>query len=243
MNRRSAAVVEGELEARRLTLSFLWYKRTFALFPDFSFCRYDGAELRHSATITHSTTVSKLGSREFVLTFAQPELRYHIRAATCDERDRWVAALQNFINRASAAALSQAAAVPSSGPRPPPSSSPASPSPAVNFATEWLDESGCVCPKTVDYASQCPKGHALVAFTDDGGGASAPRLLCRVCHTFTERDRASQWLVCCASGCCEGYAVCGGCVSALQQPPAAAAGGDDFPSLVSSMKRCRPSRD
>ncbi len=108
----TAAVLEGELEARRLTLSFLWYKRTFALFPDFTFSRYDGAELCHSTAITHSTTVSKLGRREFVLTFAQLELRYHIRAATCDERDRWVAALQSFINRASAAALSPAAAAP-----------------------------------------------------------------------------------------------------------------------------------
>jgi hypothetical protein len=123
-----------------------------------------------------------------------------------------------------------------------PSSS--SPGPVVNFATEWLDESGCVCPKTVDYASQCPKGHALVPFTDVGSGASALCLLCRVCHMFTERGCASQWLVCCASGCCEGYTVCSGCVSALQQAPAAAAVvGDDFPTLVSSMKRCRPSRD
>ena len=40
----------------------------------------------------------------------------------------------------------------------------APPSPAVNVATEWLDELGCVCPKAVDYASQCPKGHSLAPF-------------------------------------------------------------------------------
>ncbi len=34
--------------------------------------------------------------------------------------------------------------------------------PTINFATEWLDDTGCVCPKAVDYASQCHKGHTLV---------------------------------------------------------------------------------
>ena len=28
--------------------------------------------------------------------------------------------------------------------------------PPLNFATEWLDEDGRVCPKNVDYATQCP---------------------------------------------------------------------------------------
>ena len=111
-----------------------------------------------------------------------------------------------------------------------------SPPPALNFATEWLDELGCVCPKAVDYATQCPKGHALVAF--DGGGdagdavAASQRVMCRVCHTLTERNLATRWLTCSVAGCCAGYAVCSGCASALQQPPAAVAGGDDFPSLV-----------
>ena len=113
----------------------------------------------------------------------------------------------------------------------------ASAAPAVNFATEWLDELGCICPKVVDYASQCPKGHALVPFTDAGCRVSAQRVMCRVCHTFTERDDALQWLLCSVTGCCAGYAVCDCCVLALQQAPAAAAGGDDFPSLV-----CVPSR-
>jgi len=153
----------------------------------------------------------------------------------------------------------------------------ASAAPVVNFATEWLDELGCICPKAVDYASQCPKGHVLVIFTGGGGGASALRLMCRICHSFAERGDASQaapkkvpakvaaskkaavprkavakpmttkpaatktrptaakWLVCSAGGCCAGYAVCDCCVRALQQAPAAAAGGDDFPSLVSRM--------
>jgi len=59
----------------------------------------------------------------------------------------------------------------------------APPSPAVNVATEWLDELGCVCPKAVDYASQCPKGHALVPFAGGGCGAAAQRVMCRICHT------------------------------------------------------------
>jgi hypothetical protein len=109
--------------------------------------------------------------------------------------------------------------------------------PTVNFATEWLDENGCVCPKVVDYASQCPKGHPLAPLAGAGCGAAAQRVMCRVCHTSTEREHASQWLACSADGSCAGYAVCDGCVSALQQAPAAAAGGHDFPSLV-----CVPSR-
>jgi hypothetical protein len=56
--------------------------------------------------------------------------------------------------------------------------------PAVNFATEWLDELGCVCPKAVDYASQCPKGHLLVLFAGGGCVASAQRVMCRICHTY-----------------------------------------------------------
>ena len=115
-----------------------------------------------------------------------------------------------------------------------PSASPSTPTvaPAINFATEWLDEHGNVCPKAVDYASQCPKGHGLVALTDAGGGASAHRVMCRVCHSFTERDHAPQWLTCSVTGCCAGYAVCDCCVSALQQAPPAAAGGNHSPSQV-----------
>jgi hypothetical protein len=104
--------------------------------------------------------------------------------------------------------------------------------PTVNFETEWLDELGCVCPKAVDYASQCPKGHTLAPLAGAGCGAAAQRVMCRICHTFTERDDALQWLVCSAEGCCAGYAVCDCCVRALQQAPAAAAGGHDFPLLV-----------
>ena len=227
------------MEARRLTLSFLWKKRVFALYADFSFCRYDGVELRHSAAITQATSVSKQGVREFVLSFVQPELRYHIRATSADQRDCWVAALQSCIARASAPAPLQPVAVPSSSPgscllpSPVPSSSAlAPPLPAVNFATEWLDENGCVCPKAVDYASQCPKGHALVPFAGGGCGASVERVMCRVCHMFSKREHPSQWLACSVSGCCAGYVVCDCCVRTLQHAPAAAAGGDDFPSLV-----------
>jgi hypothetical protein len=109
--------------------------------------------------------------------------------------------------------------------------------PAVNIATEWLDELGCVCPKVVDYASQCPKGHALVPLADGGCGAAAQRVMCRICHTHAESEQAALWLVCSADGSCAGYAVCDGCICALQQAPVAAAGDDDFPSMV-----CVPSR-
>ncbi len=105
--------------------------------------------------------------------------------------------------------------------------------PAVNVAFEWLDEFGCICPKVVDYASQCPKGHALVPFTGGGGGASAQRLLCRVCHTHAESEQAPQWLVCSATGCCAGYAVCNCCVRDLQQTTPADPAGEGFSFQVS----------
>ena len=112
----------------------------------------------------------------------------------------------------------------------------APPTPAVNVATEWLDELGCVCPKAVDYASQCPKGHALVPFAGGGCGAAAQRVMCRICHTCAQSEQAALWLVCSVAGCCAGYAVCDDCVRALHQAPADVAAGEGFSFQVSS--RC-----
>ena len=100
--------------------------------------------------------------------------------------------------------------------------------PAVNVATEWLDELGCVCPKAVDYASQCPKGHLLVPFAGGGCGTSALRVICRICHTCAPSEQAALWLVCSVAGCCAGYTMCDGCVSTLHQAPAAEAAGEGF---------------
>ena len=265
---RDIVLLEGELEAKRLMLRFLWKDRRFVLCSNFTFLRYNGTELRHSAAITAATSVAKAGSREFILTFTQPELRYHIRAASSDERDRWVAALQGSIGRASALALepvvqsrvASASAISSSAPvmaspppvaptamnPPPPPSNPnsppppAPPPPVINFATEWLDECNRICPKTVDYATQCPKGHTLVPFADGSGSAPVQqRVMCRICHGFTEREHACQWLVCSVAGCCAGYVVCDTCASALQQAPAAAAASHDFPSLVRAVAQQR----
>ena len=108
----------------------------------------------------------------------------------------------------------------------------APPSPAVNVATEWLDELGCVCPKAVDYASQCPKGHALVPFAGGGCGAAAQRVMCRICHMCSQSEQAALWLVCSVARCCAVYVVCDGCVSALHQAPAAVAAGEGFSSQV-----------
>jgi hypothetical protein len=99
--------------------------------------------------------------------------------------------------------------------------------PTFNPSTEWLDEHGRICPKAVDYASQCPKGHALVAFTV-GGSASVQRVVCRVCHSFTVHERASQWLTCNVSACCGSYAVCNPCVRSLPQTPSAVSESEGF---------------
>ena len=229
MNPADTVLMEGELESK----SFLWHKRRFVLRSNSTFSRYNGADLRHSAAITDTTSVSVTGSREFVLTFTELELCYRIRAGSSDERDRWVAALQGCIARTSALAHSPVvqsraalAAVISSP------AAPVAPAPAVNFGTEWLDECNRVCPKSVDYATCCPKGHALVQLADGGGNVPAQRLMCRICHEFTERQQALLWMVCSVAGCCGGYTVCDTCVSALQQAPAAAAASHDSPSLV-----------
>jgi hypothetical protein len=115
--------------------------------------------------------------------------------------------------------------------------SPAPHPPAINFATEWLDEDGRVCPKNVDYATQCPKGHALVPL--DGGGvpqaqqASGAEVMCRVCHASTPRQHACNWLVCSVAGCCGGYSVCAACVVLLAcSRKAVAASSDDFCMMV-----------
>ena len=88
--------------------------------------------------------------------------------------------------------------------------------PPLNFATEWLDEDGRVCPQNVDYATQCPKGHDLVPLGGgDGAQASGANVMCRVCHASTPRQHAREWLVCSVAGCCGGYAVCAACVVLL----------------------------
>ncbi len=108
--------------------------------------------------------------------------------------------------------------------------------PAIDFATEWLDELGRVCPKNVDYAAQCPKGHALAPFDSSSEPpAQQPSdadVICRVCHGSTQRWYARGWLTCSVEGCCGGYAVCAGCASALDGADAEAAADADFPLEV-----------
>jgi hypothetical protein len=110
----------------------------------------------------------------------------------------------------------------------------------IDFATHWLDEEGIIRPKEVYYATQCPKGHALVALADSGCSPAQQPLICRVCHTsaVTEQE-ASEWLACSVTRCCAGYLVCGCCIRQLQQPPAAAADGHGFVSLVRAAAQLR----
>ena len=112
--------------------------------------------------------------------------------------------------------------------------------PAINFATDWLDELGCVCPKNVDYATQCPKGHALAPFDASGEPpAKQPsdrEIICRACHGSTQRQLVCGWLTCSVAGCCAGYAVCAACVIALGcAPKSAAASTDNFCMMVMAL--------
>jgi hypothetical protein len=130
---------------------------------------------------------------------------------------------------------SASAGIPSSA------SSSALPPPSINcynFATEWLDEDGRVCPKNVDYATQCPKGHDLAPCVCSGSPqaqqpSDADDLICRVCHGSTQRRHAYDWLVCSVAACCGGYAVCAACIIALGRAcSAAAAVPDNFCTMV-----------
>ena len=104
---RAGALLEGMFQAKRLTLSFLWYTRTFVLNSDFTLLRFDGNELRHTSSITSTTDVDKLDGSEFTVTFYQPDLHYHIRTTNSHERDCWVEALQDLIRQKTPKPLSQ----------------------------------------------------------------------------------------------------------------------------------------
>ena len=94
-----------------------------------------------------------------------------------------------------------------------------------------MDEDGGVCPKNVDYATQCPKANHPMPL---GGGGGAD-VMCRVCHASTLRQHACQWLVCSVACCCGGYAVCAACVGLLAcSRKAVAAVADDFCMMVCS---------
>ncbi len=96
-----------------------------------------------------------------------------------------------------------------------------------------------MCPKNVDYATQCPKGHDLVSLDCDGGAqaqqASSADVMCRVCHVSTPRQHACEWLMCGVTGCCGGYAVCAACIVLLAcSHEAVAAIADGFCMMVCS---------
>jgi hypothetical protein len=97
----AAVVLSGVFQTKRLALSFLWNTRRFTLCADGTFRRYDGEQLRHSAAITLTTSFAKVGDAEFTVTFLQPDLRYHIRAGSCAERDAWLSALADMKSKLS----------------------------------------------------------------------------------------------------------------------------------------------
>ena len=241
MDSPAAVLLSSVFQAKRQTLSFLWYTRRFELCADRTLRRYDGEQLRHSANITSTTSVTKVGDAEFTVTFLQPDLRYHMRAASRAERDRWVSALADAITNeptSTSRPVASLSMLPPSEPPPFPHMPAPAPPPVIDFATEWLDEDGRVCPKSVDYATQCPKGHALAPLVCSGDPqpqqTSDADVICRVCHGLTQRQHARDWLQCSVAACCGGYAVCAACVIELgsARGAAAAAGADDFPMDV-----------
>jgi hypothetical protein len=108
--------------------------------------------------------------------------------------------------------------------------------PSHNFSTEWLDESGRLWPKNVDFLRQCAKGHALAPLGNRGRDAGV-RLMCRLCHCFCgpELHEAASWLMCSDDvGCCGDYAVCCSCAGLPSADAVASTtGSDNVCTLVS----------
>ncbi len=98
---RPSVVLAGVLESKRQSLMFLWKRRTFVLHKDLTFRRYNGVELRHTAKVTASTTVAKVGSTEFTVTFhpspSYSHVHYHLRARSSTERDMWAHGLEKLV--------------------------------------------------------------------------------------------------------------------------------------------------
>jgi hypothetical protein len=97
-------ILEGVLKVRHPILSFVWYTRRFSLCADCFFRRYNGDQLRYLQCISSSTTVTKENDTDFVVCvnppgviFASFDHRFHIRAESVAERDRWTDAISQMI--------------------------------------------------------------------------------------------------------------------------------------------------
>jgi hypothetical protein len=97
MDPRSIVLLEGTFAVKNKTLSFLWTTRRFVLHSDFSFRRYNGSALRHSAQVMPGTSVMKVGSMEFTVAFHHLDLHYHLRTTSTNERDTWCSLLNEII--------------------------------------------------------------------------------------------------------------------------------------------------
>ena len=103
---------------------------------------------------------------------------------------------------------------------------------AIDISTEWLDENGHVCPKSIDYATQCPKGHLLVPLLQHACVSPPKSVMCRVCHESVESQAALLWRVCSVASCCGGYTMCSSCAVELSAARVDRSASDDFPMLV-----------
>jgi len=91
------------------------------------------------------------------------------------------------------------------------------------WKTSWWDEDGFTRPKLVDYAKQCPKGHALAPRPPD---LPLEPIYCRVCHA--DGQQALRWYMCRDDvSCCRKYAVCQACVDHLSSAPAPCISDED----------------
>lgn len=95
-------VLEGVLKTRHPILGFVWYTRRFSLCADCRFRRYDGDQLRYWQFVSSSTTVNKEADTDFIVCLNPPgdasfPHRFHIRAESAAERDRWVDAISQMV--------------------------------------------------------------------------------------------------------------------------------------------------
>ncbi len=83
--------------------------------------------------------------------------------------------------------------------------------PKINFATDWIDEEGCLQKKIVSYWSTCPKSHPL-HFCEKPSELDERINFCIIC----DGDLCSSSRYTCSLGCA--YSVCEQCHDIMQNP-------------------------
>ena len=96
-------LLEGDLETQNSVLSFVWKKRTFKLFHDNRFCRFNGNVLRETHRVDSWTRVLQIPwPDQFAVYFIDQHAPaggvkcYRLKAKSASDRDQWVLELDKM---------------------------------------------------------------------------------------------------------------------------------------------------